>query len=189
MQHRWKYIKGNLHMTQLPIDRITSPLKPSIRCMLVLLPLSVSNIAGCKDESQKGSFGNDASRSARQITSSSTTNSPVSSETENVVEAGIFFRNEANYLCIPLTRLGVSDDRKVMSVTSSCECMVPSIVKYFSNSGTTKYAIRLDFQDKESNDRTNPLSLSVKIQLELERGGSRAFNVSFISASKDEVEV
>ena len=47
-----------------------------------------------------------------------------------IIDAGIVFADEANYLCLPFSRLGIEDSDEVLSVRSSCECSRPYIVSY-----------------------------------------------------------
>ncbi len=47
-----------------------------------------------------------------------------------VIDAGIVIANEANFLCVPLSRIGLVDADVVKSMTSSCECVRPSFITF-----------------------------------------------------------
>ena len=92
------------------------------------------------------------------------------SQTELTFDAGMFFIDEPSYVCVPFERLGISEDRNVVAVVSSCECVVPNVVRYQSGAQKSKSAVRLDLKAESKTESKAPLlaSLGVKITIKFE---------------------
>ena len=101
--------------------------------MVVALSISVPLQTGCGDFSLT-TRGNTSAKSMQS-------NLPA----RFVIDAGIVFSQEASYFCIPLSRVGVVESSEVLSVTSTCECCIPSVVQYVEVDGATGRALRIDF--------------------------------------------
>jgi hypothetical protein len=92
------------------------------------------------------------------------------SETELTFDAGMFFIDEPSYVCIPFERLGISEDRNVVAVVSSCECIVPTIVRYQSGAQKSKSAVRFDLKAESKTESKGPMlaSLGVKMTIKFD---------------------
>jgi hypothetical protein len=109
----------------------------------------------------------------------SPSNEQLSTPTPVEIDAGIIFADEANYLCIPLSRIGIADSEEVNSVKSSCECSVPSIVQYYESGGRAARSLRMDFTPDPhagapalSNPVPSNIAVAVTIHL---RGGRTSY--------------
>jgi hypothetical protein len=103
------------------------------------------------------------------------------SASERTFDAGMFFIDEPSYLCIPFERLGISEDRVVVSVTSSCDCIKPSVVKYRNGEQGSKSAIRLSLIaiDDAVNKHSRPVSLGVNVIVRYDDDQQQVFVVNF----------
>ncbi len=84
-----------------------------------------------------------------------------------VIDAGIIFANEANYLCIPLSRFGVADSEEVLSVETSCDCTQPSIVSVNEAAERKSKGLRFDFVSEKNLVHLKPSQLAVSVTIRL----------------------
>jgi len=89
-----------------------------------------------------------------------------------IIDAGIVFADEASYLCVPLSRLGIADADEVLSVDTSCDCSRPSIVHFDESPSKTARALRIDFIPEPVTARSKHATsnLSVVVTLRLREG-------------------
>ena len=100
------------------------------------------------------------------------------------VEAGVFFLDQSSYLCIPLSQFGLTNDRTIEAVTSSCECVFPTVIRYQASQGTSKEAIRLDIlKERQSSSNARPVSLEVEVTVLLDNQEKRAIVLTFLHTS------
>lgn len=101
------------------------------------------------------------------------------------IDAGIFFVGHNNYICLPLTTLGVDEitsPSDVVSISTSCHCIKASIVGYYHNRSTINHALRLDF----TSDSTTPADdvriarLAVEVVLKFASGSSKSLTVNVL---------
>ena len=115
---------------------------------------------------------------------------PVSSLSDSrkastVFDAGVLFANEASYLCIPLEKLGIDPSQEIVSLKSSCECVRPSVIRYFKRQSQEGVALRLDFgDDSNGKDETSPTPLSVEIQFEFAVGAKQSVTIQLLHTTQ-----
>ena len=67
------------------------------------------------------------------------------------IDAGVIFSDRASYLCLPLSRFGMSSSDDIETIVSSCEYVKPSLVRYSGSFTTTIDGVRFPvFGDKFS---------------------------------------
>jgi hypothetical protein len=93
----------------------------------------------------------------------------------------MFFIDEPSYLCIPFERLGISEDRVVVSMTSSCDCVRPSLVQYRAGDKQSKSAIQISVIADSIHERvdTTQVSLGVPIGIRFDDGSDQEIVVRF----------
>lgn len=104
------------------------------------------------------------------------------SEGDITIDGGLFFVDQPSCACIPFEKLRITEDRKISSVTSSCECIVPSVVRYHTDAQQFKSAIRLDVKTEADRQRRNakPQSLGVIITVRFADHDDRVFHFAFM---------
>ncbi len=136
-----------------------------------LAVLITTGFAGCVDALPTGIAGQAAAKPA---------------PTE--IDAGIVFADRESYLCVSFQQLGLSNVPGVSSITSSCDCIEPSVVSYRSSPGQSAQAVLLRFV-REHEDSTARVSserasdsvrvnLGVLIDLKFADGSFRQIRVS-----------
>lgn len=146
--------------------------------------LVVSHVAGCGAIVDAAASGNGVASEASAVPNDGSTAS-------RSLDAGVVFADQANYLCIPLSRLGISTDDEVLEVRSSCECTQPSIVKYHDTTTKAGHALRIDFKPEPviAASQASPANLAVEVTLELASGPSTTATIRFLHTSAVEVVV
>ena len=151
----------------------------------VLLGLVVSHVAGC------GAVV-DAAASGDGVASESSAVANDESTASRSIDAGVVFADQANYLCIPLSRLGISTGDEVLEVRSSCDCTQPSIVAYHVTTTKSERALRIDFEPESTvpestvpgstmpGSQAAPASLAVEVTLDLAGGRSTSATIQFL---------
>ncbi len=102
-----------------------------------------------------------------------------------VVEAGIIFANEDNYLCVPLSRFGIADSEEVLSVETSCECTQPSIITYKESPQQELRGLRIDIEPETNSTQFRSSALAVAVKIHLEKRTALA-TVRFLHTIRDE---
>ena len=100
-----------------------------------------------------------------------------------VIDAGIIFADEANYLCVPLTQFGIAGSEEVLSVQSTCECSRPRIVNYLESSNRVSHAVRIDFerQTVATNSELMGANLVIEISFLFSSGKSTVGKIKFLN--------
>ena len=103
------------------------------------------------------------------------------------IDAGVIFGDRSGYLCIPLSRLGISSSESIEAIASSCECVKSSLVRYSESSTTTADGVLLDFTPDELPDDTTPQStpLGVVVTFSIVGGGTQAVTLNFLHTRID----
>ena len=101
-----------------------------------------------------------------------------------VIDAGVVFADEASYLCVPLSRLGIADSNEVLSVFTSCECTRASIVHIDVSSTKTVQLLRIDFlpEPATAGSQRATSNLSVEVTLRPREGRTTAAKIQFMYA-------
>ncbi len=101
---------------------------------------------------------------------------------QSVIDAGIVFANEASYLCVPLRRLGIADSDEVITVQSSCDCSLPSIIQFDESPIKTARALRIDFipEPATASSKRATSNLSVEVTLRLREGRTKVTTIRFV---------
>ncbi len=99
-----------------------------------------------------------------------------------VIDGGIVFADEASYMCVPLSRMGIGELDEVLSVKSSCECADPTIVRFEEASRNVARALHLKFAPELAmlNAGVAPSNLGVVIKLELSSGRTASATIQFL---------
>jgi hypothetical protein len=146
------------------------PERPPANSLVTLLLSTawvVATASGCSEafDREQSSASTTASTTAAAITE---------------FDAGVIFGNEASYLCIPLERIGLAAD-EIRQVTSSCECVRPSVVEYRDTANQTASALRLDFVvEPEGDDEPSAANLAIQISFLLANGATQPFTVQLL---------
>ena len=81
------------------------------------------------------------------------------------INVGVLFSGEPSYMCIPMDQLGFDDAAAPIDLLSSCECVKPSIVTFVDRTGSSKWAVRIDFLADRANERLEPNLLGVEVSV------------------------
>lgn len=135
-----------------------------------------ASLVGC------GSFTNASSNSVSDFATSDFLNAP----SQCVIDAGILFADEASYVCVPLSRLGIADSDELLSVQSSCECVRPSLVYFDKFLGNTARAMRIDFRPGGTNadSKHTPSNLAIEVTIKLANGKDKSASIRFLQTAQ-----
>ncbi len=90
--------------------------------------------------------------------------------------AGIVLAGRTGYLCVSLQDVGLHQGDEIESVTTSCECLSPAVVKYRTPASQTATAILLEYVDDSSHSsgvrKSVALDLAVVVTISLVDGRS-----------------
>lgn len=138
----------------------------------VVVGLLAASLMGC------GAITDASGNSVAEFATSDFSNSP----DQSMIDAGIVFADEASYLCVPLSRLGISDSDEVLSVQTSCECTRPSVVQFDESPSKTARALRIDFRPEPSTSDSKhaPSNLAVKVTLRFTGGRTTVVTIQFL---------
>jgi hypothetical protein len=103
------------------------------------------------------------------------------------IDAGIVFADRAGYLCLPFTSVGLPSDARVISLTSSCDCVTPGTVEYIDANKNISQGILLEF-DADSSPPSSmkkssgwaPVHLQVIVEVSLRDKSVHRFTVNLI---------
>ena len=98
------------------------------------------------------------------------------------IDAGVIFSDRASYLCLPLSRFGLSSSDDIETIVSSCECVKPSLVRYSDSSTTTVDGVLFEFIPDEAFPDTaaEPMRLGVVTTFTLVGGDIETVTVNFL---------
>jgi hypothetical protein len=108
------------------------------------------------------------------------TNTPIT------VDVGIIFSDRSNYLCLPTERLGVSRSAKIVSVSTSCQCVQARVVEIGYGQIDESLAILFEFvaATVTSNQKDNTASqLDIEVSLRLADGSSHGFSLRVLEVN------
>jgi hypothetical protein len=161
----------NERETQMPKCPNAQMAKPLTVGLILLSQVLVFAAIGCSEP-----LGTRPSVSSE---SASGFNQP---EGDITIDGGLFFVDQPSYACIPFEKLSIAEDRKISSVSSSCECIVPSVVRYRTDAQQFKSAIRLDVKTEADRQQRNakPQSLGVIITVRFADHDDRVFDFAFL---------
>lgn len=111
-----------------------------------------------------------------------------------VIDAGVVIADRGGYLCLPLDRFSLKRDEHPIDVTSSCECIQPSLVTYATPGGSRELALLLEFAADPGSgaaklDGNSAVKLAVTVSFTLSNGGKRELSVRMIHAAIASPEV
>ena len=118
------------------------------------------------------------------VPESSKRHNQVQSDGDLSLDVGIVDATLSSYICIPLARTGVDFASGIATLTSSCECVKPSLVKYINENKKWEDALRLHFVPDETVHSSSRLSVVVKMTSIDSR--VNAVRVNFIHAAQVE---
>lgn len=99
-------------------------------------------------------------------------------------DIGVIFADQANYYCLPLSRVADFDSNNaVQSITTSCDCAKGSVVYFTNSDNQLQPAIRIDFdpeQIRSTDERAAPLA--VKLNLPCKSGRRSSFVIELLYA-------
>ena len=97
--------------------------------------------------------------------------------TKREKDLGVIFIDEASYVAFPLADLGLDSDGEIANLSSSCECVVPSVCDVQKTSQLTDRVLRLDFR-KETQpseiEAFHPQNLGVIINVQYASGAKQS---------------
>ena len=114
-----------------------------------------------------------------------------------VIDLGIVLQNRVGYFCISMDKVGVSPDDEIASISSTCDCLQPSVITCLSNKGLPYRAILLrygeepdkHFLETVSSVPDRAVNLEVNFVVETTVGASHRFAVTMLhSIPLDEAE-
>jgi hypothetical protein len=85
----------------------------------------------------------------------------------------VIFIDEASYVAFPLADLGLDSEEEITSLSSSCECVVPSVFDIKKTSQSTDRVLRLDFRKEahvSGSDAFHPQNLGVIVNVQYASG-------------------
>jgi hypothetical protein len=92
-------------------------------------------------------------------------------------DLGVIFVDEASYVAFPLADLGLDSDEGIESLSSSCECVVPSVCDVQKSSQSTDRVLRLDFRKEtqpSESEAFHPQNLGVIINVRYASGATKS---------------
>jgi hypothetical protein len=109
-------------------------------------------------------------------------------------EAGMILAGRPGYQCLTLEAVGLKANDEVLSVTSSCDCLAPSLVKYATSQTAHASGILLQYVDESSphgnglargsasssEPTSPPAHLGVIFKLTLADGSTHEFTVNLL---------
>ena len=88
-------------------------------------------------------------------------------------DLGVIFTDEASYVAFPLADLGLDSVGEITDVSSSCDCVVPSVCEVQKSFHSAERVLRLDFR-KEAHNSGNaafhPQNLGVIVNVQYASG-------------------
>ena len=122
-----------------------------------------------------GSFSGCQPSTASTTDSRNSTVAPISESatTKREKDLGVIFIDEASYVAFPLVDLGLDSDEEIANLSSSCECVVPSVCDVQKSSRLTDRVLRLDFRKEMQvleKEAFHPQSLGVIINVQYASG-------------------
>jgi len=98
------------------------------------------------------------------------------------IDAGVIFADRASYLCLPLSRFGISSSDDIQTIVSSCECVIPSLVRYSDGATTTVDGVLFEFIPSEATLDAKPQSvqLGVVVTFTTVSGENRTVTVTLL---------
>jgi hypothetical protein len=126
-----------------------------------------------------GSFSGCQPSTAGITDSRNSTVAPVSESvtTKREKDLGVIFIDEASYVAFPLADLGLDSDGEIASLSSSCECVVPSVYDIQKTSQLTDRVLRLDFRKETQSSEYkvfHPQNLGVIINVQYASGANQS---------------
>lgn len=107
------------------------------------------------------------------------------SDTVSEIDVGVVFCDRASCLCLPLSRFGVSDRLDVKTISSSCDCVRPSLVRYRSSSTESADGVWLDFipECADSVVAPEPKRLGIELTVTMVDDRTRTITVNFLQSA------
>jgi len=98
------------------------------------------------------------------------------------IDAGVIFSDRASYLCIPVSRFGLSNSDDIETIVSSCECVKPSLVRYSDSSTSAADGVLFEFTSDEASPDTTPqpMGLGVLVTCFMVGGETHIATVNFL---------
>ncbi|AMV35667.1 hypothetical protein VN12_26480 [Pirellula sp. SH-Sr6A] len=166
----------------MPIMSSSHHALPILRSFtLSLLPAIATMTIGCNRSAVETSSRADCAY-AGTIQSANTFDSKI------LYDLGVVFAGETSYVAIPTEKLKIADSA-IASVWSSCECAVPSVVKYQASANLQKEAIRIDFVTKPASAGERRISsLAVELSIRLSDSTIRIVEIQFLLSFRPELK-
>jgi hypothetical protein len=93
--------------------------------------------------------------------------------TKREKDLGVIFIDEASYVAFPLADLGLDSEEEITSLSSSCECIVPSVCEVQKSPHSIDRVLRLDFRKEahvSGSDAFHPQNLGVIVNVQCASG-------------------
>ncbi|XZE18925.1 hypothetical protein SH449x_004232 [Pirellulaceae bacterium SH449] len=88
-------------------------------------------------------------------------------------DLGVIFIDEASYVAFPLADLGLDSDGEITSLSSSCDCVVPSVCEVQRSLHSAERVLRLDFRKEAHSSGSaafHPQNLGVIVNVQYASG-------------------
>ena len=126
-----------------------------------------------------GSFSGCQPSTASITDSQNSTVAPVSESatTKREIDFGVIFVDEASYVAFPLADLGLDSDEEIANLSSSCECVVPSVCDVQKSSQSTDRVLRFDFRKEtqpSESEAFHPQNLGVIVNVQYASGATKS---------------
>ena len=122
--------------------------------------------------------GCDLSPATESITKTENDSKPIE------IDVGVVFNDRTSYICIPVSWLDQEDRADIVDVTSSCDCIRPTLVRYKANGGETATGVQCEFIPDDRADAAigQSIALAIAITCHYSDGTNQAITISFLSS-------
>lgn len=155
-----------VHTIKIVMHSCTTRIMSALRRLPALVALVVCwQLTGCG--------GNRETQSAKPTFGSSP-------RPDSTIEAGVVFLSTENYLCYPLSRFGIQQPADIVSIDTSCECLVADVVQFASVSDNSDNGLMLKFLADSSESEPRTYSLAARVTLHLRDQTQKEITVRFL---------
>jgi hypothetical protein len=99
------------------------------------------------------------------------------------IDVGVIFNERTSYICIPVSWLGEENGADIVDVTSSCECIRPTLVRYKAIGGETTAGVQCEFIPDDHTDAAidQSMALAISITCHFSDGTNQVITINFVS--------
>jgi hypothetical protein len=105
-----------------------------------------------------------------------------------VFDVGVVLDGQLGYFCIPFERLDLDPKCEVLSISSSCDCLIPSVVEIRLYGDKSGRAVLIVYEDKHLSGQEDmsakfdfvPASLAVEVEVRVDDGSIRQLVINML---------